>query len=172
VTTEIASDTSAFIGKGGEITTPSILLLADAEHTATAASIGGGGALLARISSLDAVAKDTGSVNVRIGAAAGDGSQSVAKITTTAGGIDADASLVSNVSSTSKGTGFGLVAAGDVKSTALNTSQATGRIGGNVDIVSAGGFDMQAKLVGHAIGAATGTNVGGRCEQLPGRCRL
>jgi len=47
---------------------------------------------------------------------------------------------------------------------ATNQSKAIGRIGGNVDVTSAAGFDMQAKLVGNAISAATTTSVAGGCR--------
>jgi len=81
-------------------------------------------------------------------------------ITTTLGGIDADADLISDVTATSRNVGFGLVSKGNVVSTANNSSEATARIGGNVDITSAAGFDMQARLIGDATGAASGTNAG------------
>ena len=78
--------------------------------------------------SLDAIAKDTGSVNVRIGDPAGGGIG--ATITTTGGGIDADAKLTSTVICESKAVGFGFLGAkGDVTTVAENSSQVTGRVG-------------------------------------------
>ncbi|TIT96338.1 MAG: hypothetical protein E5W55_11320 [Mesorhizobium sp.] len=105
--------------------------------------------------------KDTGGAEIRIGAEASDASQGTTKITTTSGGIDLDADLTSNVSSTAKATTLSVGASiGDVITRATNQSQVIGRIGGNVDVTSAAGFDMQAKLVGNSISAATSLTAG------------
>src|SRR5690606_18321947 len=110
------------------------------EHVANATASSGGGSLVASISSLDANARDTGSANVRIGAASGGSATSV---TTTAGGIDADANMSSTVRSDSEGLNFSLVAVGDIKTKAENASSVTGRIGDNVNVnVQGGDFDL------------------------------
>ncbi len=160
VVTELASDTRASIGEDGEITATSIDLDATGVHTATAAALNTGVAGLASISALDVTSKDTGSAEIRIGAQESDATQGTTRITTTSGGIDLDADLLSNVSSNTQARSLSLVASGNNAVTrATNQAQAIGRIGGNVDVTSAAGFDMQAKLIGNAISAATTTAV-------------
>ncbi|MEO0465131.1 MAG: hypothetical protein AAF216_01205 [Pseudomonadota bacterium] len=155
VITEVDSDTTAAIGDGVDITAGSIRLDADADHNVAATADLTSGSLIVSISDLEAISRDKGSVNVRIGNT-GTG----ATLTTTSGNIDADAKLTSDVDAASDASGFSLVAAGNVTTKALNQAQANARIGNDVDITSAGRFDMQAMLIGDAVGAASVTNGG------------
>ncbi|GGO80245.1 hypothetical protein GCM10011348_16530 [Marinobacterium nitratireducens] len=159
VTTLIDSDTSAWIGDGTDVNATWVKLWAKATHDAQANIESLGIAGILSIASLDAVAKDTGTVNVRIGSTGAGSSSDRTHITTTSSlGIDADAIMDSTVIAEPEANNFGLVGAGVVKATAYNAAQATGRIGGWVDLdVLAGDFDMLVEVIGLAKGAATAT---------------
>ena len=83
VKTELASDTRAYIGKGGTTSASSITLLADADYTATAASLNTSIAGLATITKLDVDVVDDGTAEIRIGAEQGDVSPGTTIVTST-----------------------------------------------------------------------------------------
>ncbi|MGD8330942.1 MAG: hypothetical protein PVJ49_16045, partial [Acidobacteriota bacterium] len=166
IKTLIGSDTSAWIGDGTDVDATTVKLKAEATHNATAKTSSVGIAGILSIASLDAVAKDTGSVNVRIGSTGAGDSNDRTKITTTQTnvdgvGIDVDAKLTSNVVATPSAANFGLVGAAGVKATADSEAAVTGRIGGYADLeAQAGDIDILIDLVGVARGAAMATAAG------------
>jgi hypothetical protein len=160
VTTEIDSDTRAWIGEGGTITALSVRVVADAEHDADAQIDTNGFSGVVSIGDLVARAEDTGSVEARIGpSGAGSSGNRTAVTATDAGGIDVDAILDSRVTSSPDLGSFSLLGSGgQSESFAENDSSVLARIGGWADLeATSGTIDVQADMQGVAKADAAAT---------------
>ena len=159
--TVLDSDTTVFIGDNVTVTAPSVTMLADGDHNASANSASTGGSLAVAISDLESIVEDHGSVNARIGAATGGSGSTIT--TTGPGGLNVDATLFTSVKAEASAGAFSLLAGVPITTThALNMATANGRIGDNVTIdVQQGNFDMLIDLEGVARAKSTSTAVAG-----------
>jgi hypothetical protein len=164
VNTVIDSDTVAWIGNGGMIDAVSVKVKAEATHTALAKVDTDGFSGVVSIGDLDAEAKDTGSVNVRIGPSGGGSSGNRSVITTTgAAGIDIDAKLTSSVTSSPSLGSFSLLSGGGTADAiATNEATVTARIGGWANLnAQSGDVDVLADFIGFAKAEAASTSGAG-----------
>jgi hypothetical protein len=165
---KISSDTGAWIGNGAEVTAAAIDLDATAGNPNNLATLGhdaavtidssGFGAFL-RITLLEAVAEDVGSVFVRLGpTGAGSAGNRTVVTATGSGGISADAFLNSGIRAEPNFSSFSLFGAGgSARSYAHGDATVSATVGGYSNLSSGpGDLHVQAEFVGRTEANASG----------------